>query len=132
MPQAQEQTQAPVQNKPTIGQFGEGRYSKVASELFKDSQRLLNVTEAQADKIARAFMSDLGRLQSKVDSVALGKLSKSGITLREISKVKLTNLSYSLTIAKLCTMLDEARNYGVTKFDKITLFKDLGEWVEQE
>jgi hypothetical protein len=114
-----------------FGEFGNGRYSTIARELYRDSQRVLNLSDEQADKLSRSYMADIGRANMEAKSVKVGKLNKDGyVNLSESAKAKYVKLTDSMRIAKIVVTLDEARKLGVDKFDKITLDKTLVGWLD--
>ena len=113
--------------------FGSGRYSNVAKELYSDAKRLLGLTDKQAERLAKAYIADLGRINAKVTQIGISKPNKDmQITLRETSKVKGVTLTHAITLAKLCVSLQEAKIYGIEKYDKVTLRADLVEWLDKE
>lgn len=113
--------------------FGNGRYSNVAKELFADSKRLLGLNEKQAERLAKSYVADLGRINAKVSEVGISKPNKDmHVTLRETCKTKGVTLTNAITLAKLCVMLQEAKIFGVEKYDKITLRPELIEWLDKE
>lgn len=113
----------------SIGNFGNGRYSGVAGELYRDAQRLLKLQRSQADKLARAFSSELGKLNSQVKSVGISKPNKDGgVTLREACVTKGVTMTNSLALAKLCVLLQDAKRYGATDFAP-TIREDIVEWL---
>lgn len=112
--------------------FGTGKYSNVGRELFRDSQRLLAIDETQAERLSRAFMADMGRVNMKIDSVKISKPNKDGyITLREAAKMKDVKMTNAMRLAKICTSLDEVRKLGVDKFVKLQLDKELLGWLNE-
>lgn len=102
-------------NTSKIGQFGNGRYSMAMSELFKDSQRYLGITETQADRLARSFGAEYGRaMQDSTAKVKLGKLNKNGvITLGESVKGVKTVMTHAISVAKLVSLVNEGIPYGL-------------------
>lgn len=100
---------------PELGEFGNGRYSALMEECFKDSQTVFKLTPKQADKLARMIASDYGSAManSPVDVKRIKAANKDGkITLAEASKVKgvtLTNALYALTALQYC---GEAGKHG--------------------
>lgn len=126
------ETPAIVTNDPSK-MFGTGRYSNVAKELFADSKRLLGLTPEQAERLAKAYVADLGRINAKVSEVGISKPNKDmHVTLRETSKTKGVVLTNAITLAKLCVMLQEAKVFGVEQYNKITLRPELIEWLNKE
>lgn len=114
-----------------LGEFGSGRYSTAARELFADSQRLLGITDEQADKLARSFSSELGRMnmQSEIQISKVNKDSK--VTLKEVAKIKGITLTHAICLAKLVNMLQEAKSYGIKKYVEIELEDNLIEWLNK-
>lgn len=114
-----------------LGEFGDGRYSKVMTELFRDSQRLLCLTEQQADKLARSFGAELGRLASDVQ-FKWGKVNKDNkCTLREVVTMKGITMTHALSLGRACVILQEATGFGVSSFEVITLDKQYQEWLNK-
>jgi hypothetical protein len=120
-------TQTPI--KPAIGEFGHGRYSATMAELFRDSQRLLGFSEAQAHVTASRLGIDLGRLSSGKVDVTLGKsVSKDGQrTLKETCSVKAPN-SWAMSIGYICVALDALRKQGLEPVEN-TVNNSLMEFV---
>lgn len=121
-----------------IGDFGNGRYSKFASELFRDTQRIFGLTSAQADKVARAWMSDYGRAMSNAPvtgtSVKPGtkKDREAGLlSLKDaMGKIKATS-TYSLAIAGTTSALDNIRkDFGCVESFKPVLREDIKDWLD--
>jgi hypothetical protein len=111
--------------------FGTGRYSNVARELYNDSQRLLKIAPEQAERLAKTYASELGRLNAKVGSVSIGKPNKDmQCTLRESTQIKGVTMTYALTLAKLCVVLQDAKKYGIEAYNNISLRKDVIEWLD--
>ncbi len=98
-----------------LGQFGNGRYSAAMGELFKDSQRYLGITETQADRLAKSFGAEYGRvMQNSEAKVKLGKVNKNGaITLGESVKGVKTVMTHAIAIAKIVATINECIPYGV-------------------
>lgn len=116
--------------------FGNGRYSAVMKELFSDCQRILNLPEGQAEKVARTYGAELGRLDKANGDITikLGKLTKLGtMNLTETTKLKGIHMTYALSIAKLCVLLQECTTYGLNVPDSdITLKPAWVEWLTKE
>jgi hypothetical protein len=110
--------------------FGEGRYSKVAFQLYSESKYLLGLNEEQAIKLSKAYASDLGRINSSADKIGITRPNKDGyITLTESTKTKGIKLTFSMRIAKLVVMLFDARDFGIEEFGSIKLDQTLVEWL---
>jgi len=105
---------APAPAKAKVIDFGNGRYSQAMKELFGDSQRLLGITEKQAEKLARSFGAELGRynLHSKI---SFGKYSAKSnqITLKESASLKGLVVTYPISMAKLCILMQECIAFGL-------------------
>ncbi len=116
--------------------LGNGTYHNVCRELLADSQRLLGLSVAQAEKVAIQYQVDLGRYFKDMQAagIAIGNAGKGKnwdgqVTLKvAVDKVK-GHLTHALCIAKLCAMLQDARFYGILSYDTITLSPALTEWL---
>lgn len=126
IPNTQQQQAAP---KPI--DFGDGRYSQCMRELFKDSQRLLCLTPEQAEKLARNFGSEMGRLSPTI-TFKYGKVNKDGkMSLRETcATLKGVTHTYTLGLARCIMLLQEATGFGVNKFVKIQLDEQYQEYLK--
>ena len=94
--------------------FGNGRYSALMTEVFDDAQKVLQVDEKTAEKIARQVSSDLGAIMSgAVVKVKVGSINKDGkITLSEAAKLKNVTMTDSLLILKALSYAAEAGKNG--------------------
>lgn len=82
--------------------FGKGKYSAIAESLFNSSQFFLGLTPVQAEKVAKSYASDLGRLNMSVDAVKVAKPSKEGtVTIRENGIVKKINCTPAMLVSVL-------------------------------
>ena len=119
------------ENTIEVGAFGNGRYSPVMSELYRDTQRLLGLTKEQAHTVSERLGIDLGRLATAKAEITYGKkVDKDGYrTVREVAKIKMPN-SWALSIAVICTGLDQLRNEGLEVIDN-TLHANLMEFVNK-
>lgn len=114
----------------TKADFGNGRYSKVAEELYYNSLHLLKISKDQAEKLAKSYVSDLGRLNSVADKVTIGKVNKDGyVSLKESAKVTKTKMTVSMRVAKVVIALQDAVTLGVAEFGEIKLDEDLSDWL---
>lgn len=96
-----------VKHKPD---FGNGRYTPLMEEIYRDSQGVFGLSEAKAEKLSKQIASDFGAVMSSVSfnlsAVKMGsKLSKDGkLTIGEAaSKVKnvtITNALFALRALK--------------------------------
>ena len=119
--------------------FGDGRYSKVMTELYGDAQRLLGLSSKQAEKAARQYGVDLGRYfaSAQVEGINVGNAKKSKnwdgqVTLKEaVTKVK-GHLTHALCVAKLCAMLQDAKTYGITSYPEVELSQALQDWLNNK
>lgn len=116
-------------SKNTLGEFGNGRYSPVMSELYRDTQRLLGFSKEQAHVTSERLGIDLGRLSAAKAEITYGKkVDKDGYrTVREAAKAKLPN-SWALSIAVICTGLDTLRAEGLDAVEN-SVSKELLEFV---
>jgi len=123
-------------NATTIGSFGNGRYSALASEVFDSAQAVFKVTPEVADKLARRVSSDFGALFSGsigMNKVAVGKVNKDGkVTVKEAAaSVKGVSLSFPLYALKALNWAAEAGKngfvYGNTKW---AVEPKLQEWMQ--
>jgi hypothetical protein len=110
--------------------FGNGRYSKAMGELFRDSRNYFGLSDKQAEKLARSFGADLGRLSTGEASVKIGRLRKDGfIPLREAASVKCV-LTNSIAIAKLVSNLNDCLTYGLDYAKtEVALKEPMMEWL---
>ena len=108
----QEQQQPPAAEKPKIS-FGDGRYSSVMKELFKDSQTMLGLSEKHAERLARAFGAEMGRYNA-APKISFGRYSNktNQITLKEASTLKGLVVTYPISMARLCLLLRDAIPFG--------------------
>lgn len=110
-------TQAqPVKTQVELGEFGNGRYSPIMEELFRDTQRLLQFTETQAHATSARLGIDLGRLQvAKVKGIAYGKsVNNDGFrSIREMTQAVKVKDSWAIAIAFICAGLDALRKQGL-------------------
>lgn len=113
-----------------VVEFGQGRYSAAMSELYADSGRLLSLSHGQAVKLAKSFGADLGRQQA-VSKIGFGKATKDGkITLKESATMKGVTVTFAISLAKACVLLQEARNYGVTNAE-VEIREDMLAWLNE-
>jgi hypothetical protein len=118
-------------NSNTI-EFGAGRYSNIARELFRDSQRVLKISEQQAARLAKSYVAELGRTNMVVQKVGIGKFDKDGYTtLRESSKAKDVKVTNPVRIAQIVVKLDEIRKLGVSSYNQIPLEPELVDWLNE-
>jgi hypothetical protein len=115
--------------------FGNGRYSAVMEELYKDIQRIFNISAEQAEKVARQFGSDFGAaMASQPVSVKYGKkLSDDGkLTLAESCRAKGITATNSIMVARACDWVNTCKNFGVSYTDtQWKLSGLLDKWVNE-
>jgi len=95
--------------------FGNGRYSKAASEFWKDLQRLFKISPDASEKITQHWMRDFGAAMKnqEVSVTVTGKPGKEGeLTLKEAAKAKVI-ATYPISMMRLCAYLDEALRFGL-------------------
>lgn len=111
--------------------FGAGKYSKIMLELYRDAFVLLKLTPKEAELAARSYGADLGRLQTHVQKVTLGRVTKSTetLTLRESAMIKGVPLWNSIRIAKLCVALAEVWRLGIKSYTRPEFQVELTDWL---
>ena len=114
--------------------FGNGRYSAVMEELYKDTQRLFGIAAPVAEKIARQFGSDFGAaMANQPVSIKYGKkLSDDGkLTLAESCRAKGITATNSIMIGRACAWANECRQFGISYSDtEWKLTSPLQAWVD--
>lgn len=112
-------------------EFGNGKYSKIMLELYRDSFVFLKLTPKEAELAARSYGADLGRLQTHVQKVTLGRVSKSTetLTLRESAMIKGVPLWNSIRIAKLCVAFADVWKLGIKTFARPEFQTELADWL---
>ncbi len=109
-------------------EFGQGRYSAAMAELYQDAGRLLQLSHSQALKLAKSYGAELGRYTA-ISKIAFGKKTKDGkMNLRDTATMKGVTVTFTISMAKLCVMLQDARDYGVVNAE-IELRPDYLEWL---
>lgn len=121
--------------KSTKVDFGSGRYSKVMFSLYSDAKNYLGIDSKKAERLARSFGAELGRLsQAEVKEIKFGKLGKNGdISLKEVCEsIKLT-VTPAISIAKVINVVDSARSQGLKYAGtRIELDDRLTEWLNEK
>lgn len=103
---------------PEIGEFGNGRYSPLAGECYKDIKSVFGLDDKPADKLARMIASDFGSAVSQgkvtMKSAKVGKISDDGkVTLTEAAnKVKNITMTDALYCLKALKYAKEAGDNG--------------------
>jgi len=113
--------------------FGNGRYSSVMKEIYRDCKRELGLSSRKSEKVARTLGADLGRLNANPELKLGNKLGKDGtITVREVATMKGVTLTYALSIAKVLATLQELKKFGFESAKDITFSETITEWLEKE
>lgn len=114
--------------------FGNGRYSAVAMETYRDAIRVIGLPASQAEKLARSLASDLGR-QNFQATMNYGKTTSKGTaTLREVATAKGVVETYAISLARFINTLDNARK-GVCPVEtsgpvyEVTLREEITQWL---
>lgn len=113
--------------------FGDGRYSNAMKELFKDSKRLLQLTDKQAEKLARSFGAELGK-QNVNAKITYGRYSAKGnqITLKESATYKGLVVTFAISLGRLCVLLQDSIPFGYdSEKSKIELRDTWIEWLSK-
>ena len=94
--------------------FGNGRYSPMMQEAFKDIKRVFKLEDNHAERIARQIGSDYGAAEQR--GIVTGKLGKANkdnlVTVATSSKVKGVHLTPALTVLYAIQFANEAGKYG--------------------
>ena len=111
--------------------FGDGRYSNAMGELYKDSQRLLTLTPKQAEKLARSYGSELGRL-NMTNKIQFGRVTKNQqVTIREVASIKGVTMTHALNLAKACVILQDALSFGIESIVEVKIKANVLEWLNE-
>ena len=94
--------------------FGNGRFSALMSESFKDCKRIFRMDDTHAERIAKQIGSDYGAAESS--GIITGKLGKANkdmkVTVASSCKVKNVQLTFALTVLYAIQYANEASKYG--------------------
>jgi hypothetical protein len=97
--------------------FGTGILPSLAMEFYRDLGTQLQIPKAKAEKIARSFMSDYGRVMSEDADVSykVSRANKDGMCNLSFAakSLKKTTTTKSLSLARLCTQLYALRKEGL-------------------
>lgn len=107
-------TQSATKKQVTQIDFGNGRYSPLMSESFKDAKVIFGLNDKSAEKLARQIGSDFGAaMQNTIAASKIGKaLSKDGkVTLSEAAKSKVT-VTNALLLMRAMAYCNEAGKFG--------------------
>lgn len=109
--------ETPTVETPTVKvDFGAGRYSTMAKELWQDSMHYFGFSSEVAEKFARNATSEIGRLVADgTGSVKIGKgTAKTGLcTLRDTTIIKGVGMTANLRCARLIQCLNELTAEGM-------------------
>lgn len=96
--------------------FGNGRYSSLMSECYRDLQSKFGLEASKAEKVARQIGSDYGaEMRFAEVTTKIGKSTKDGkVTLSEAGKVKGASLTYPLLAMRALQWIAEAGKNGVS------------------
>jgi len=101
--------------------FGEGRYSPLMEECWKDAQTIFGLESAKAEKLARNIANEFGAWMAtkalSLNDVKIGKTGKDGkITLGEAAmKVKGATLTHALLALKALKFANESMANGFVR-----------------
>lgn len=114
--------------------FGEGRYSPLMAESFKDAKAIFGLSDKAAEKLARQIGSDFGAaMRGTIASTKLGKaITKDGkVTLSEAAKQKGVTLTNALSALRALDYANGAVKMGFNRNQtKWSVNKELGEYLE--
>lgn len=104
-------------NTKEVSRFGNGRYSPLMSECFADLQAVFDLSEEQADKIARQIGSEIGALMANQSvTIKLGSVNKDGkLTIAEAAKIKNVTMTNTLFTLKALQFANEALKNGFNR-----------------
>ena len=112
--------------------FGDGRYSPVMKELYNDSIRLLQLSSKQAERLARSYGAELGKLQMQ-NKISFGRVTKNQqVTIREIASIKGVTMTHTLNLAKACVVLQDSLSFGIDSIIEVKLRDNVLEWLNKE
>ena len=116
------------QSQPVID-FGDGRYSNAMRELFSDSKSLLKITDKQAEKLASSFGAELGKFNVGA-KITYGRYSAKSnqITLKESATFKGLTVTFAISLAKLCVLLQDATIFGLDPEKSVVELKK--NWID--
>lgn len=106
-------------NQPVLGDFGNGRYSALAKEAYRDAKQVFRLSDEKADKLARQIASDFGACASRgiitMKSAKVSKVNDDGkVTVSEAgSKVKNCASTNALLALRALKFAGEAGDSGI-------------------
>lgn len=116
----------------TYGQFGNGRFSKVMLELYNDAIEHLELKPEHADKVAKQFGIDCGRIdKAGVASVKVGTLKGKAETVSlkaTIDTLKGVIPTHSILIAKQIELVKMLKRHG-SEDVSVNWIKPIATWV---
>lgn len=94
--------------EPTSPDFGDGRYSSLMREAYRDAQRLTDLPPERCERFARDLGSDWGRAQCKVKAT-YGKTKSDGTTtLKDVGSAKIVE-TRSISLARILVKVNELK-----------------------
>lgn len=119
--------------------FGNGRYSPLMLECWKDAQIILGLESEPAERLSRMIGSEYGALASTasvtMSSVTFGKAGKDGkVTIKEAaSKIKGVQLTYPLAFLRAMNWANEAGTVGFNRAGTTFKLNDkYTEWLDEK
>jgi len=99
--------------------FGNGRYSPLMAECFKDLQRVFKLDIVPAEKLARQIGTELGAIMANAPvDVRLGKANKDNkMTVSEAAKVKNLTQTWAILALRAINYANDATRNGVSVKD---------------
>lgn len=115
--------------------FGDGRYSPLMRECYKDAQLILKLHPEQAEKLARLIGTEYGAIMAGVgvgmSGVKFGKANKDmQVTISEAAtKVKNVTLSPAMTCLRAMAWANECGKFGFVRSSwDVEVMPRLQEW----
>lgn len=95
-------------------EFGNGRYSSLMKEIWRDAQTIFRITSEAAEKLARQVASDIGAAMANAPvNVKLGRINDNGqLTISEACKMKGVVMTNAIFCLKALQYAGEAGNHG--------------------
>ena len=124
---------APPTEKPTVPDFGNGRFGPQMLRLYEQSIKLFKLTPRQAEVFARQAATDAGaELKRAQATIKISKANTDGkATISDASKMKGCVLTSPLWIARAIQWAGDAGangvSYGLTSW---TLVPEVRKWVD--
>lgn len=105
-------TDSPVQTRPD---FGQGRYSALMCEIWRDAQRVLGLSSVKAETLARNISRDVGSaLSGSKITIKVGNPNKDGkLSLKEmVNAVKGVTCTNAILALRALNWANEAGKFG--------------------